>query len=222
MSEPHLPAVTPAADTPCINPIFEKLVTEQSDQHREIIGHIAYTLYKRSKREWCREFRSAHGRFPNAADEAAYVEGLTESVLQNFRNEAASIISEFTDYVRDLLSEEVREEVVSGEIGQNLQAFRNEMATGQAGQALQRIEGNQQRFWHDVFIGITAGVGYTAILIILVFVLRFFGLDILHVAERVEPSIPAGSTAQCSDGTYSLSKQACLSHGGVAKMLSGS
>lgn len=53
-----------AANAPDYNPIFEKLVDGNDDQRNELIGIVAYALYKKAKREWAMDLWNRTGRKP--------------------------------------------------------------------------------------------------------------------------------------------------------------
>jgi hypothetical protein len=44
-----------AANEPDYNSIFEELVDGNADQQNELVGIVAYTLYKKAKREWAKD-----------------------------------------------------------------------------------------------------------------------------------------------------------------------
>ncbi|HSP23935.1 MAG TPA: hypothetical protein VLQ65_02045 [Saliniramus sp.] len=93
----------PALDS--YNPIYERLVDDPVDDH-EIVGLIAYALYKRAKREWAARIRSRHGRGPSSTELSDYVETWTPSRLSSLRAEAASALAGYANYV--IVSEEPR------------------------------------------------------------------------------------------------------------------
>lgn len=61
----------PRADAADNNEIFTKLVSGDDD----IIGLVAYSLYKQNKIDWMRAFESRYGRAPNEMEFAAYIVG---------------------------------------------------------------------------------------------------------------------------------------------------
>ncbi|MCC3245872.1 hypothetical protein LG047_11105 [Methylocystis sp. WRRC1] len=75
--EKALPAVSGAAPAPPItndaehNGVFRKLVSGDDD----IIGLVAYSLYKQNKIDWMRAFESQNGRAPNDQEFASYIIG---------------------------------------------------------------------------------------------------------------------------------------------------
>lgn len=70
--ENAVPALTAkTSDAPDHNEIFLKLVTGDED----IIGLVAYSLYKQNKIDWMRAFEERSGRAPNDQEFAAYIIG---------------------------------------------------------------------------------------------------------------------------------------------------
>ncbi|MCX7900195.1 MAG: hypothetical protein N2444_08970 [Methylocystis sp.] len=59
------------SDAPDHNEIFGKLVTGDDD----IVGLVAYSLYKQNKIDWMRAFESRFSRLPNDQEFAAYIVG---------------------------------------------------------------------------------------------------------------------------------------------------
>ncbi|GEM_PF-1275463 len=53
------------------NPIFASLVKEDGD----IVGLVAYSIYKQNKLDWLLAFKKARSRPPNEAEQAAYIIG---------------------------------------------------------------------------------------------------------------------------------------------------
>lgn len=70
--ESAVPALTvKISDAPDHNEIFSKLVTGDDD----IIGLVAYSLYKQNKIDWMRAFEERSGRAPNDQEFSAYIVG---------------------------------------------------------------------------------------------------------------------------------------------------
>lgn len=64
-------AASRASDAPDNNEIFSKLVSADDD----IVGLVAYSLYKQNKIDWMRAFESRYSRLPNEMEFAAYIVG---------------------------------------------------------------------------------------------------------------------------------------------------
>jgi hypothetical protein len=73
------------------NPIFDALVTPDDD----VVGLVAYSLYKQNKRAWLDDFIKATGRAPSEAETRAYIIGeSTERRLNTYRRLAAATLAE--------------------------------------------------------------------------------------------------------------------------------
>lgn len=85
------------------NFIYEKLVEAEDD----LVGLVAYGIYKRHKIEFITEIKETKMRDPND-DECAsfFVSSTTESQLKKYRNDAEALLS---DMVMNAAGEEIQE-----------------------------------------------------------------------------------------------------------------
>jgi hypothetical protein len=65
-----MPLATEPAET-ARNPIFELLVQNEGD----VVGLLAYALYKQNKRDWLIAFQATHGRDPDGGETSAFILG---------------------------------------------------------------------------------------------------------------------------------------------------
>jgi hypothetical protein len=73
------------------NMIFETLVTSEED----LVGFVAYGLYKQSKRDWFIAFATEHRRAPNAVEIRSYIVGeSTERRLATYRHLAEQTLAQ--------------------------------------------------------------------------------------------------------------------------------
>jgi hypothetical protein len=73
------------------NLIFETLVTSEDD----LVGFVAYGLYKQSKRDWFIAFAKEHRRAPNAVEIRSYIVGeSTERRLATYRHLAEQTLAQ--------------------------------------------------------------------------------------------------------------------------------
>ncbi|MGL4727845.1 MAG: hypothetical protein ACRCWO_03725 [Bosea sp. (in: a-proteobacteria)] len=74
------------------NPIFSQLVKSDED----VIGLVAYALYKQSKRDWMIAFGNAHKRAPNEAELRAFIVGeRTDRRIVTYRRLAEDVLGHF-------------------------------------------------------------------------------------------------------------------------------
>ena len=83
-SESH--AATEAHARPTYNPVFEKLVTDSDD----LVGLVAYALYKDHKRRWLFRLRETL-REPTESDEQAFLASV-QADLESYRDRANDAI----------------------------------------------------------------------------------------------------------------------------------
>jgi hypothetical protein len=88
-SEPSASAIT-AADDGDRNPVFTSLVKADND----IVGLVAYSIYKQNKLDWLLAFQRATGREPSEQENFAYIIGeATPRRLATYRHLAESTLA---------------------------------------------------------------------------------------------------------------------------------
>ncbi|HDY7722443.1 TPA: hypothetical protein RQK05_004509 [Vibrio vulnificus] len=143
--------------SPKYNVVYEQLV--KSD--RDIVGLLAYCLYKKSKQQFIRQFEIKNGRRPTDQELANHVNCSEIPTLQMYEDEATRI-------VKDLLSQAAaeKEEELEKHFKDRLWLFINK----------HEPEGFVERQWHNIKGLIYGGVGgvfgnffTTALLILFLF-----------------------------------------------------
>lgn len=138
----------PESESQQYNRVFERFVGE-ADGDGDIVGIVAYGIYKKAKREWTMDFRNSYGRAPNASELNAYHSTWTPAQIQNARNSAAQVMAAYA------------EEVISQEEPRILR---------------DAVKGS---FWPSVMTSIAANALYTIGLIILAVIISRAGIDLL-------------------------------------------
>lgn len=77
------------------NTIFKRLVSGPDD----LVGMVAYGIYKQEKRDWIIRFQTEKGRRPNEAEVWAFNEHFSETALARLRSEAESMLIAFAESV---------------------------------------------------------------------------------------------------------------------------
>ena len=131
------------------NRVFEKFVGESDDGMSDIVGIVAYGIYKNAKREWATEFRSLYGRPPTAEDLKAYHRTWTPAQIQSARNSAAQVMAEYADSIISAEEPRILRDAVKG------------------------------TFWPAVGTSIAANALYTIGLIVLAVILARAGIDFI-------------------------------------------
>jgi len=84
------------------NFIYEKLVHSEDD----LVGLVAYGIYKKHKIEVITQIKESEGREPNPDEcHSFFVSSTTESQLKKYRNDAESLLS---DMVMNAAGEEIK------------------------------------------------------------------------------------------------------------------
>ncbi|MCK9985640.1 MAG: hypothetical protein AzoDbin1_02112 [Azoarcus sp.] len=96
------------------NHIFDQLVGDDQD----FVGIVAYTVYKRQKIEWLKQFEAANGRPANDAEIkggfAAF--SILPSQVNSYRDKAITLIDNFVDAALNEAIEEIREEMLTNAV----------------------------------------------------------------------------------------------------------
>lgn len=80
------------------NRVFEFYVNFTEDGEEDLVGLIAYALYKRMKRDWIIQFQQTRHRRPNDAETAAVTDTyLTTEMRQTLRQRAADMLTGYAD-----------------------------------------------------------------------------------------------------------------------------
>jgi hypothetical protein len=150
--------MTVPEDNPNYNKLFSIFVDPESSEGEQLQGMIAYGLYKRAKSEWAKSIWNANGHPPTPEELASYHATWTATNIRSMSDLAASSLAEFAQSVID-----------------------------EATPAIQRkaLEGN---FWKNVGTNMFAAFLYSVVLILLVLVLRWIGVDILGLFQKLGPA----------------------------------
>ena len=73
--------------------IFQRLVPESDD----IVGLVAYGIFKQSKRDWVIRHQRQHGQKPNDVERQRFHDHFSDDDLQRFRSEAEARLVDFAE-----------------------------------------------------------------------------------------------------------------------------
>ncbi len=135
-----------------MNHMFESLVTSDDD----VVGMVAYSLYKLSKRDWIANFSQENGRSPSKDECDEYVKKMMPRDIDRLRVLAEGIMSEYGGVVLADAYSEIREEAREDEIICQIQ--------------------KQGAFWKQVGTGLFSAFLFALILILLYYILKFLGI----------------------------------------------
>jgi hypothetical protein len=136
------------------NVVYEKLVLRDDD----LVGLIAYALYKQRKRAWIVDFKAQQAREPSQEEERSYLIGETTTArLSDYRQQSESILASYADEVIKSATPTIQREAIAG-----------------------RIEG-ALRWYQQIPAGVVAAFTYTLVLIGIVSILKYAGIDLLSI-----------------------------------------
>jgi hypothetical protein len=140
------------------NPIFGQFVSMDLAETDRLAGIVAYGLYKIAKREWATDLFEREGRAPTSPDLEGYIRTWTLSQIEGKREQAETILAEYANAVVEAATPDIQKEALRGS------------------------------FWKAIGYGIAANVFYTLLLVVIVLVLKWVGVDILGLLEKAPPS----------------------------------
>jgi|GEM_PF-1771175 len=88
--------------------MFERLVESDDD----LVGMVAYALYKAEKRDWIIRERERLGREPGAEDYDRYAEHFGGDAVRRFRQDAEGMMLRFVDTYVDGATPGIREKAI--------------------------------------------------------------------------------------------------------------
>lgn len=84
--------------------LFQRLVTGSDD----LVGMVAYGIYKQEKRDWIIRFRQQHQKRPTDSEVEAFNDHYSDAALQRFRSEAESMMLDFAEVIVDSRAPEIK------------------------------------------------------------------------------------------------------------------
>lgn len=140
------------------NYIYSKLVADESD----LIGRLAYSIYKQHKIEFIESHQAEHGRDPSEAEFSAFYRATnTNHELESYRQRATGLFDEISERLLEHKAEQVRCDLEAGS------------------QVLAEIRSLKKPLWRSVFENILAAAitSILAALITVVFLINWVGAD---------------------------------------------
>lgn len=114
---------------------------------------VTYCLYKIAKREWATDFFRRNGRKPDENELDDYIRTWTPTRIAGVRKEAEFFVASFSGSVLEDNAPRIREDALRG------------------------------TFWRSLGISVLAALIYTLLLIAVVIVLRFAGIDLVSIVQ---------------------------------------
>lgn len=133
------------------NYIYKKLVEDDND----ILGIIAYGIYKKHKIEFIDKIKKEQGRTPTDEEcRSFFAFSTTEMQLDSYRNQAETLLSEAVGNI-------AREEIVE---------FEKEMLKNYKEEISSCMPSNLKTFWLSAFAGIVSTLLFTIIASVFYFI----------------------------------------------------
>ena len=170
------------------NFIYSRLVKDKSD----MIGHIAYSLYKQEKVSWIEGHKQGNdGKEPTEEEFKSFHEACcSEQRINNYRAMATSILQEFMGGSTDMMAEQVAREV-SDKVTQHI---NNNIAN-----RIPKPESMSSRYFHGIMQSILAAVILAVVIWLLIVVVSRFSIGDIELefkkkkpaqTEQVQKQIP--------------------------------
>ena len=152
------------------NFIYSKLVQSESD----MIGHIAYSLYKQEKVSWIEDHKKAcGGKEPTETEFKRYHEACCSGQrINNYRIMANSILQEFMGGSTDVVAEQVAREV-SSKVTQHI--------NDNIANRIPEPESMGSRYFHGIAQSILAAVILAVVIWLLIVVVSKFSIGDLQI-----------------------------------------
>ena len=125
------------------------------NQPNKIKGYIAYGLYKRAKREWIQQKTIANGTPPGSADITAYAGMFTQQTIDTYFTQSEFALAEFADEAIENARADILRDALKGSA------------------------------WKAIGLGVATNFVYTLILLGIVFVLKWAGVDFVGLVQSV-------------------------------------
>lgn len=152
------------------NPVFDLLEAGTDD----IECLVAYSLYKRHKRQWAAEFSENHGRKPNQQEDAAFATAVcTKDQLKRYRQNAQDLIIAFANEVLEDERPEIEKAAITAKI-----------------EAAARTVSGSASFMKQLGAGLVSSLITTFVLIVLTIAIALFGVDPLDGVSSLINSDP--------------------------------
>lgn len=135
------------------NDVFERLVDDADEGDEQLVGLVAYGLYKVGKREWLVTFRRENGRAPTEAECRLHARTQTDTTLQGYKAHASKVVEAYASAVLDGATPSI---VADARIGS---------------------------YWRSFWPSYTSSLAFSITLILLALILSYFGLPLPIIAK---------------------------------------
>jgi hypothetical protein len=152
------------------NRIFERLVVADDD----VVGLVAYSVYKRHKRDWIVQQIAETGLRPDLGRIREFERiNQLDSQLNRYRQSAADLLATYANEAVEYMTPAIRESTLTMEIATVAADARSASDRMVSASSLPR----------QVFAGVASAFVYTLLLIAFALVLRYAGIDLVDVID---------------------------------------
>ncbi|MGN6550296.1 MAG: hypothetical protein ACTHJ3_10425 [Pararhizobium sp.] len=164
---------TPTSDSKDYNTVLEYYV-DDPDAGLDLVGLIAYALYKRHKRDWITKHRLSHsGTKPSNEQVEAVVDSyLTSEMRSTLRERASDILSSYAETYVEAVEPEIKAQAVNNE-------------TLRQAREIERSIVENSGLWRQVGTGLISTAIWSLVVTVLVLAALFFGSDILNLWNQL-------------------------------------
>jgi len=153
------------------NTIFQRLTVEPDD----LVGLIAYGLYKQAKRDWVLRYKNKHRSYPEQSDMQAYHDHFSDDDLLRFRSQAESMMLDFAEVIVEDRRLMIEDNARNGELKDIKTAIISKIA-------------DSTKFWDQVKASVIAWVISLALTVLIITVFNF-----TLIADALKKIVGAGS-----------------------------
>jgi hypothetical protein len=156
------------------NRVLEYYIEDLGSDDLDLVGIVAYGLYKRQKRDWIVQYKSNHnGERPSDAEIGAVTSSyLTADLKNTLRNRAADILSGYADTYVEAMEPQIRIEAVNSE---TLRQARD----------IETALKNQSSVGTQIVVGIASAAAWSIIVFIIALVVVVFGSDVMSAVQKL-------------------------------------
>jgi hypothetical protein len=158
------------------NAVLEYYITGAEDE-LDLVGMVAYALYKRQKRDWIVQYRAEHhSNRPSPLEIAAVTSNyMTPDLRETLRNRASDLLGVYANSYVESLEPEIRLDAVNTE---TLRQAREIEASIKA----------QSGFWQQVGTGLIATGIWTLLVTGIIVAAAIFGSDFIDAWRAFFPA----------------------------------
>ena len=146
------------------NYIYKQLVSDEND----VVGHVAYALYKSSKIEYIEKFKQEHGgNQPSEADLKPFHDiSCTASSIDRYKTKAVEITSSFLDVTLSETVKQIEQDYVANQ-DRHLESIIDPL----------KPMDKKKQFWRGVWQSVLGAFFFAIIVAAFVFITTYNGND---------------------------------------------